>query len=456
MAPKHKNAPSLRMIAGMAALLSGVALTSGGSMAASPSVPATTPVGITFQALGGYKPSFNQPRSAIKGWVYGNESGMTLYTYEKDTAGKSNCLAECATNWPPVRPVAGAAAVGNWSIISRSDGGKQWAYRGRPVYTSVKDKGKGESNGAQAEENAWRTVYYETEQVMLPNGFGVQDNGDVFGQVLIEDSGRTLYTNTKAKVGKAPPCGKDSCIMSKWEPLYAAALARPQGDFSIVVREDGTRQWAFKGAALFTYAADKRPGDVYGQGVEQYQPVVLTRHVVPSDIKINTAKDQGLVFAEAKTGKTLYGRNAYIYQNSGHSVRDGINLLPMVARQIGTKGCQGECLTKWKPLVPSKNAQTVGFWDIVTREDGTKQWTYKDYPLYTFNEDQEPGDIRGHDRWDVKVNQTTNVDPTPEVLTANATGIFWTFIFPDSLPARPSAAPQVAAVQVAPDGTGGR
>ncbi|MGN6305865.1 MAG: hypothetical protein ACTHNH_13670, partial [Mesorhizobium sp.] len=33
--------------------------------------------------------------------IYTDANGMTLYTYDKDEAGKSNCYDKCATNWPP-------------------------------------------------------------------------------------------------------------------------------------------------------------------------------------------------------------------------------------------------------------------------------------------------------------------------------------------------------------------
>jgi len=437
MPKSTKSASPKLVIAATAALLCGV-MASSGSMAASKDVSMTTPLGITFQAMGTNKPIYNRAKANIQGWAYGDQNGHTLYTYEKDTEGKPTCVAECAASSPPARPIAGAVATGNWTIISHPDGGKQWALGGKPVYTSVKDKVRGENAGAQTEDNQWRTAWYVTEQLQLPNGFSIQDVGSIFGQALTEQSGRTLYTyGGKLKRGQLPPCGTEACIMSPWQPLYAAALAQPKGDFSIVTRDDGTRQWAFKGNALFTYASDKRPDDAYGHGVDQYQAVVLTKHAVPADFKITVANDNGLVFADSKSGNTLYGRNAYVYQNSGHSVRAGINLVPSLARQIGTKACDAECLKSWKPVVPSAKAQPIGFWQITTREDGTKQWTYRDYALYTFVEDKRPGDINGHDRWDLRVNLNPNGDPNPIVQTAVATGLFWTFIFPESVTSRP-------------------
>ena len=38
---------------------------------------------------------------AAKGGMFVNAKGMTLYTFDKDTAGKSVCNGPCATNWPP-------------------------------------------------------------------------------------------------------------------------------------------------------------------------------------------------------------------------------------------------------------------------------------------------------------------------------------------------------------------
>ena len=69
---------------------------------------------------------------------------MTLYTFGKDEAGKSNCNGECATAWPPLAVQAGATAVGDWSIVVRADGTEQWAIYGQPLYTWLKDQEAGD------------------------------------------------------------------------------------------------------------------------------------------------------------------------------------------------------------------------------------------------------------------------------------------------------------------------
>ena len=76
-------------------------------------------------------------------------NGMTLYTFDKDVAnsGKSACNGPCAALWPPM--VAGAAdqASGSYSVVSRDDGSRQWAYKGKPVYLYKADQKAGDRTG---------------------------------------------------------------------------------------------------------------------------------------------------------------------------------------------------------------------------------------------------------------------------------------------------------------------
>jgi predicted lipoprotein with Yx(FWY)xxD motif len=82
--------------------------------------------------------------------------GMTLYYYERDTSGKtSNCDGKCADRWTPLAASADAKAVGDFTVITRNDGSKMWAYRYRPLYTSPADKAPGDTNG-NATTLQWR------------------------------------------------------------------------------------------------------------------------------------------------------------------------------------------------------------------------------------------------------------------------------------------------------------
>lgn len=82
-----------------------------------------------------------------KGEALVDASGKALYTYDKDAEGKSNCNDKCAQNWPPLAAKADAKAEGDWTIVKRDDGASQWAYKGKPLYTWVKDEKPGVAGG---------------------------------------------------------------------------------------------------------------------------------------------------------------------------------------------------------------------------------------------------------------------------------------------------------------------
>jgi predicted lipoprotein with Yx(FWY)xxD motif len=82
--------------------------------------------------------------------------GMTLYYWDQDKAGKSTCNATCAQNWPPLLAGTDARPVGNFTVITRDDGTKQWAYKGRPLYYSKRDENPGEMMGESV--NGWHAI----------------------------------------------------------------------------------------------------------------------------------------------------------------------------------------------------------------------------------------------------------------------------------------------------------
>ena len=88
-----------------------------------------------------------------------NPAGMTLYVWDKDQAGsgKSACNDKCAVNWPPFTAAADAKASGDYTIVTRDDGTKQWAYKGRPLYLWIKDKAPGDTTGDKV-GGTWHVV----------------------------------------------------------------------------------------------------------------------------------------------------------------------------------------------------------------------------------------------------------------------------------------------------------
>lgn len=84
-------------------------------------------------------------------------NGMTLYTFDNDTAGKSTCNGGCASAWPPVVAASGAKAEGDLSLITRDDGSQQWAYKGKPLYLFKSDTKAGEMKGDNF-KSVWHVV----------------------------------------------------------------------------------------------------------------------------------------------------------------------------------------------------------------------------------------------------------------------------------------------------------
>jgi predicted lipoprotein with Yx(FWY)xxD motif len=75
-------------------------------------------------------------------WVYKSFPGLThLYIYDADGLSVSHCTEGCASAWPPLLATIGKTGekVGDWTVIARDDGARQWAYKGHPVYTRFHD-----------------------------------------------------------------------------------------------------------------------------------------------------------------------------------------------------------------------------------------------------------------------------------------------------------------------------
>jgi predicted lipoprotein with Yx(FWY)xxD motif len=87
--------------------------------------------------------------------VLTNDKGMTLYVFDKDSTGKSACNGPCTGNWPPLMAAAGAVPMGDYSVITRDDGNKQWAYKGHPLYTWKDDKKPGDITGDGFANGVW-------------------------------------------------------------------------------------------------------------------------------------------------------------------------------------------------------------------------------------------------------------------------------------------------------------
>ena len=98
-----------------------------------------------------------EPAAKMAGGVLVNASGMTLYTFDKDAGGKSMCNGPCATLWPPAAAATDAKPEGDLTIVTRDDGTKQWAYKGKPVYTYASDTKAGAITGDNFKD-VWHVI----------------------------------------------------------------------------------------------------------------------------------------------------------------------------------------------------------------------------------------------------------------------------------------------------------
>jgi len=87
----------------------------------------------------------------------------------------------------------------------------------------------------------------------------------VAADVLVDSQGMTLYTYALDEAGSGQSnCNGDCAFL--WPPLLAGD-GKAGGRFSIIAREGGARQWAFKGKPLYLFSGDANPGDTTGSGV---------------------------------------------------------------------------------------------------------------------------------------------------------------------------------------------
>ena len=99
----------------------------------------------------------NAQSAKMAGGMLVGPTGMTLYTFDKDTDGKSVCNGPCATNWPPLMAMDSDKPNGDYTIITRDDGKKQWAMKGKPLYYWIKDVKAGDMTG-DGVNSTWHVI----------------------------------------------------------------------------------------------------------------------------------------------------------------------------------------------------------------------------------------------------------------------------------------------------------
>lgn len=389
-------------------------------------VPLSTPLGITLVDVTSAFGNGGGGGSGAELYYrrLGDADGKPLYTFDKDGAGgKSTCVAACAKEFPPYLVPKAAVAFGPWSITRRADGARQWAYYGRPLYRYSGVDPTPESPGtfgnavADAKPQAfldimnldskgnspkkgWRRAAFVTTGTPMPPEFDLRSVATANGYAyIVPATGHILYT---LKTAPQHP--------SDWTPAYGSELAKGMGAFSITVRKDGRRQWAYNHLPLYTYNDDAAPDDIYGLSAqEDAQVAAAYRNFMPASLTIKVLPFRGPIMVTSE-GKTAYVQVRNHNQFGGRENRGGFQFSYRESKVIGAEGCVDECLKKWTPIEAPADAQPSGLWQIYKRADGTRQWAYKGAALYTYSADKLVGDNYGNNLHEIVYGDGLNED----------------------------------------------
>jgi predicted lipoprotein with Yx(FWY)xxD motif len=235
---------------------------------AAPAAPAAQPAApaVTYSIKTATKPGV--------GDYLVDSKGMALYYFTKDLPGKSNAPAAVLALWPvfsaadsSVQPSLNGSA---FSSITRDDGAKQTTYMGWPLYYFAKDQAPGDTMG-EGVAGIWYLAKVPFYTVML------QTKADL-GNYLVDSKGMTLYYFTKDNAGKSNVTG---AILQNWPAFSTSSVVIPSAlsaaDFSMITRDDGSKQVAYKGWPLYYFIKDKVSGDTTGQGVNDVWYVVTDK-----------------------------------------------------------------------------------------------------------------------------------------------------------------------------------
>lgn len=216
--------------------------------------------------------------------------GFAVYTWDGDKTGKSNCGADCLKSWKPIlAPEIGAASREEWSVIERAPGIKQWAYRGRPLYTYMGDSSPSIQHGVDVA--GWNLVFTQRMPAAPPE-FTAQDSAG--GVVLADSKGKSIYIyNCGDDAADQLLCdhpdmvqdyryavcgGGDPKRCAQTFPYVIATSTKGANDaWSVMAidpntghrakqgQTDAINVWAFRDRPVFTFVRDERPGSIRAQ-----------------------------------------------------------------------------------------------------------------------------------------------------------------------------------------------
>jgi len=314
----------------------------------------------------------------------------------------------CTEAWPVVQAAPDAKPVGAWTIITRKDGLKQWAYNEQPLYTSFFDKKAGDVLGGTtrteraAGNYAWRTPLQPPPNI--PPGFVVETS--MAGRMLLTTARMSVFSYDK-DTAKASACTGD--CEQIWAPMLAPASATPRGEWSTIERAPGVKQWAFRGRPLYRHTPDIERMSRVGSDVPGWSNVYTQLTPPPPPGFTFQETDAGTVIADSK-GMTVY---TYICADDATDqlLCDHPDTTQAYRIAICGGGSQDECLRQFPPVLAPKNAKSgSNAWGTMYLDPKTGKraaaddagalhvWTFRDRPVYTYSGDEFVGDTDGDSR----------------------------------------------------------
>ncbi len=317
----------------------------------------------------------------------------------------------CVQLWPPLWAADGAQSVGKWTVVKHPSGKLQWAYDGYPMYTSLLDKKPGDVNGGTRRSASRGNASGALRQPvgpppLVPPGFIVIQVAT--GRLLATADRQSVYTWDRDALNKSN-C-YDRCA-DEWTPVTAPEFAEAQGEWGVIQRSPGVRQWTFRGKPLYTYALspEGRNASLQGSDVPGWHNVYTQATPFPSkDFTLQDAAS-GQVLAD-RNGKTVYIYNcnddAWDQQACNHP-----DLTQAYRLAICGAGSQDKCMKVFPYVLAGRESKSDNAaWSIMEidpktgrraaagQPDALRVWAWRDRPVYTFYLDNEPGDING-DSW---------------------------------------------------------
>ncbi|MFT4862656.1 MAG: putative lipoprotein with Yx(FWY)xxD motif [Pseudohongiellaceae bacterium] len=310
----------------------------------------------------------------------------------------------CTDLWPPVLASSDAEAVGEWTVLDRKDGVKQWAYDEQPLYTSQRDSQPGDVFGGKTRRSGGDAPAYR-EPVgppsMHPPGFAVKSSS--VGRLLTTAKNESVYA---FELDSATEAACIAACLNTWEPVIAPALAKAQGEWAILERSPGVRQWVFRGKPLYTHIFDTGSWSLLGSDKPGWDNVFTQKApAYPSSFTVQ-ATIAGEVLADPK-GHTIYIYNCG--EDSAHQLSCDHPDDTQVYRLAMCGGGDAEkCLKHWPYVEASDNEVSVNrIWRILSidpmtgrlasadQEGAIRVWSYRGKPVYLYGPDKRPGDVKG-------------------------------------------------------------